>query len=109
MKLDKPHHSRLVVYVLPLLTSSNGALLLLIITLSPHMLFLPSVFVCIDALFQYPGTRELKLVRQVMRLTNLLHTAKNDEISPHFCWGNFRETDSFPVISKRGNGNLRFP
>ena len=29
---------------------------------------------------------------------------------PHiFCWGNFGETDSFPVISQRGNGTVRFP
>ena len=26
-----------------------------------------------------------------------------------FSWGNFGETDSFPIISQRGNGNFRFP
>ena len=26
-----------------------------------------------------------------------------------FCWGNFGETDSIPIISQRGNGNFRFP
>ena len=36
-------------------------------------------------------------------------TAKNDEISPHFCWGYFGETESFPIISLRGNGNFRYP
>ena len=24
-------------------------------------------------------------------------------------WGNFGETDTFPIISQRGNGNFRFP
>ena len=26
-----------------------------------------------------------------------------------FCWGNFGETDSIPIISQRGNENFRFP
>ena len=26
-----------------------------------------------------------------------------------FCWGNFGETDTFPIIYQRGNGNFRFP
>ena len=25
------------------------------------------------------------------------------------CWGNFGETDTFPIISQGGNGNFRFP
>ena len=35
--------------------------------------------------------------------------AKIEEISPHFCSGNFVETDTFLIISQWGNGNFRFP
>ena len=37
-----------------------------------------------------------------------LYTARNDEISPHFFGGKFRETDTFPIIYQRGHGNFRF-
>ena len=55
---------------------------------------------------------EIKNVRPTFKTKMLIYqsnTAKNDEISPHILLGKFWGTESFPIISHRGNGNFRFP
>ena len=42
-------------------------------------------------------------------LNIVINNARNDEMSPQFFWGSFGETDTFPKIYQRGNGNFRFP